>query len=564
MKIKMKSNQLYSLIKIYSIILILFLTFLSIAVGMLLHENNKKIALQSIQNTTGRFEFLINKNQDKVAEVGVELTSTSEKIASIQDYFDLTYSEYLTKVLDINYKKDWYYYLPKTIENLYYSDSSLLSTSMTLKNFPEIYYSQKTNTMGNKVMQLPKTAVFRFSTPLLNKDTLQTLGSFHMDFEKESFDQIILNQNSPYPIQTLVFSVNDQLIYEGSNKRIDSTISKKINEQVEQNSTVELDQLSTSYYIAESLTKNNQKIVTIIPHKAIIESTIKSTISLFLLSLVFDGLLLMILFNLFKKYVDQVEDILLTVDQISVGASKNRISVHNKKAETKQLAEGINRMLDSIQNYIKDIYELEIKQKDADMRALQSQINPHFLYNTLEYIRMSAVSEGAEELADVVFQFATLLRNNISHEKVVTVENELKFCEKYIFLYQMRYPDQVAYRFKVCDDAKETLIPKFAIQPLIENYFAHGIDFTRNENAISVKAYNEKCKTKIVISDNGIGIEKEKLAQLNQSLIQTDSFKPDSVGIMNVFTRMKLFYGNQFKMEITETKGGGTTVMMEF
>lgn len=177
---------------------------------------------------------------------------------------------------------------------------------------------------------------------------------------------------------------------------------------------------------------------------------------------------------------------------------------------------------------------------------------------------MSAISEGADELADVVFHFATLLRNNISHEKIVTVENELKFCEKYIYLYQMRYPDQFAYLFKVCDDVKEVMIPKFAIQPLIENYFAHGIDFMKIENAISVKAYREDGKTKIFIIDNGVGIPKEQMEQLNRSFKEPDLFKPGSVGIMNVYTRMKLYFGESFKMEIKETIGGGTTIIMEF
>ncbi|MEG0496634.1 MAG: sensor histidine kinase [Carnobacterium sp.] len=564
MKTKMKSNQIYSLLKTYSIILILFLTLFSFAVGKLLHENNKKIALQSIQNSIDRFEFLINKNQDRVEEVAIDLTSTPEKITNIQQYFELSYSDYLSMVLDKNYQLDTYYYLPKVIESLYYNNSSLMATSITLTNSADIYYSQRENPLGFKVKQLPKSEVIRFSTALSNRDTLQTLGSLHMDFEKESFDQILSNQNTSYPIQTLVFSANNQLIYEGSNNKTSQALTRTIENQMNLYSVVDLNELKKDYYVAESITKGEQKVYTLIPRNEIVKSTMKSTFALFLFSLLVDSLLLMILFNLFKKYVVQVEDILVSIDQVATGDSGNRINVHNKKAETKQLAESINDMLDSIQNYIKDIYELEIKQKDADMRALQSQINPHFMYNTLEYIRMSAISEGAEELADVVFHFATLLRNNISHEKIVTVENELKFCEKYIFLYQMRYPDQVAYFLKVCDDVKEVMIPKFAIQPLIENYFAHGIDFTKIENAISVKAYREDGKTIIYIIDNGMGIEKEKLEQLNRSLTQTDIFKPGSVGIMNVYTRMSLYYGNRFKMEITETPGGGTTVMMKF
>ncbi|WP_192987339.1 sensor histidine kinase [Carnobacterium mobile] len=564
MKQKVKSNQIYSLLKTYSIILILFLTVFSVAVGRLLYENNKKLALQSIQSASGRFEFLINKDQEKVEEVAVNLTSTPEKIDNIYQYFKLSYANYLSEVLDTNYHTDNYYYLPKVIESLYYNDSSLLATSINLTNYPEIYYSKTGSLMGEKVKQLPLTEAIRFSAILMNRNTLQPIGSLHMDFEKETFDQILTNQNTNYTIQTFVFSNTNQLTYQGSNHQSHSDIANKLVDQMAVHSKINLTELKKDYYVTESLTKSDHQIYTLIPRSEINVSTLKNTFSLFLFSLLIDSILLLILFHLFKKYVVQVEDILISIDQVAAGDSENRINTQDKKAETKQIAEGINDMLDSLQTYIKDIYELEIKQKDADMRALQSQINPHFLYNTLEYIRMSAISEGAEELADVVFHFATLLRNNISHEKIVTAENELKFCEKYIYLYQMRYPDQVAYLFKVCEDAKEVMIPKFAIQPLIENYFAHGIDFMKIENAISVKAYCEEGKTKIFIVDNGKGIPKEQMKQLNRSFKDTDLFKPGSVGIMNVYTRMKLYFGEQFEMEIKETVGGGTTIVMVF
>lgn len=561
---KIKNNQIYSLLKTYSIILILFLAAFSLIVGRQLHENNKKSALQSIQNASVRYEALVDQNQEKVEEAAKDLTSSPEKVTNIQHYFTLSPADYLAEVLETNYQKDMYYYLPKVIENLYYTNHSLISTSISLDNYPELYYSEYGNFMGRKVKELPASENILFSAVLMNGNTLQSFGSLHMNFEKETFDQILTNQNSHYAIQAFILSNTNQLIYEESNRTNMPSLYSKLDEQMDANSNVDLQELQHDYYVTETLTKSDYRIYTLIPRNEVRASTFKSTFSLFLISLVIDGLLLFILFYLFKKYVSQVEDILVSINQVAKGKVANRINIQDKKAETKQIAEGINYMLDSMQSYIKDVYELEIKQKDADMRALQSQINPHFLYNTLEYIRMSAISEGAEELADVVFHFATLLRNNISHEKTVTLENELKFCEKYIYLYQMRYPDQIAYSFKICDDVKEAVIPKFVIQPLIENYFAHGIDFMKIENAISVKAYRENEKTKIFVIDNGMGIPKERLIRINQSLKDQETFNHESVGIMNVYTRMKLYYGTRFSMEVKETSGGGTTVVLEF
>ncbi|MDE8722445.1 histidine kinase, partial [Alistipes putredinis] len=95
------------------------------------------------------------------------------------------------------------------------------------------------------------------------------------------------------------------------------------------------------------------------------------------------------------------------------------------------IADNTNTMLDNLDRNIHDIYQLQLSQKDANMRALQAQINPHFMYNTLEFIRMYAVMKSQEELADIIYEFSSLLRNNISDETQVTLESELEFCRKY-------------------------------------------------------------------------------------------------------------------------------------
>ena len=98
---------------------------------------------------------------------------------------------------------------------------------------------------------------------------------------------------------------------------------------------------------------------------------------------------------------------------------------------------------------IRDIYQLQLSQKDANLKALQAQINPHFMYNTMEFIRMYAVMQDQEELADIIYEFSSLLRNNISEEKETTIENELEFCRKYSYLCMVRYPKSIAYGFKL-------------------------------------------------------------------------------------------------------------------
>lgn len=129
---------------------------------------------------------------------------------------------------------------------------------------------------------------------------------------------------------------------------------------------------------------------------------------------------------------------------------------------------------------------------------------------------MYALSCHQEELADVIYAFASLLRNNISQDKMTTLKEELAFCEKYIYLYQMRYPDSFAYHVKIDESIADLAIPKFVIQPLVENYFVHGIDYSRHDNALSIKALDETDHLLIQVLDNGRGISQERLTDMEK------------------------------------------------
>ena len=184
-------------------------------------------------------------------------------------------------------------------------------------------------------------------------------------------------------------------------------------------------------------------------------------------------------------------------------------------------------------------------------------------YNTLEYIRMSAISKQQDELAEVVYAFSALLRNNITQSKTTTLKEELDFCEKYVYLYQMRYPDSIAYHFKVDEGLDKFIIPKFIIQPLIENYFVHGIDYERQDNAISVKAFDKNKFIEIQIIDNGLGMDETRLREVNQKLHDKNDVLQDSIGLVNVYQRIKGFFGENSEMWIESEEDKGVTIVIK-
>ncbi|HZJ86796.1 MAG TPA: sensor histidine kinase, partial [Erysipelothrix sp.] len=263
---------------------------------------------------------------------------------------------------------------------------------------------------------------------------------------------------------------------------------------------------------------------------------------------------------LFQNYEAQVDDVVESLTSININTINERIPLENKEGEFLLISQTTNAMLDNMNKYIEEILVLELRQKEAELSALQAQINPHFMYNTLEYIRMNVLSEGLKDLSQVVFTFASLLRNNISSVKTIPLQKEIDFCEKYVFLYQIRHPEHIAYSFNIAREVQNKIVPRFILQPIVENYLIHGLDYDRNDNAISVEAYKEADLFVINIIDNGKGMSDEDLEKLQASILSGDQqLHKDSIGILNVSERLKYFYDGQATLSVFKNETGGIT-----
>ena len=128
----------------------------------------------------------------------------------------------------------------------------------------------------------------------------------------------------------------------------------------------------------------------------------------------------------------------------------------------------------------------------------------------MEFIRMYAVMQEQDELGDIIYEFSSLLRNNISDERVTTVWLSSNFCRKYSYLCMVRYPKSIAYGFKIDPGLEKWKFQNYTIQPLVENYFAHGVDHKRKDNVISVKVLQGEGQVIILITDNGRGMKEEQ------------------------------------------------------
>ncbi|UWP57926.1 sensor histidine kinase [Ruminococcus gauvreauii] len=233
-----------------------------------------------------------------------------------------------------------------------------------------------------------------------------------------------------------------------------------------------------------------------------------------------------------------------------------------------------DRLFAGITELINREQKAQILSTEATIHALQSQINPHFLYNTLETIRSKAILQGNEEIAKMNEALATLFRYNISRPgEMATLADEMENVESYLIIQQYRFRD----KFKAVKIFDETdgylmsyMMPILTIQPIVENAIHHGLENKVGQGEIMIRVFTTQDRLIIIISDDGVGIPEDQLKGMRKKLDGTNGIsdiavkqkKPHKAGIalQNVHQRIKFYYGEEYGLEITSTEGCGTTV----
>jgi two-component system, sensor histidine kinase YesM len=210
--------------------------------------------------------------------------------------------------------------------------------------------------------------------------------------------------------------------------------------------------------------------------------------------------------------------------------------------------------------------EMSLKQKEIEIKMLQSQMNPHFLYNSLETIRGMALEEGQENIATMSFSLAMLLRYNLKNDSsTVSLGEEIKFCQTYLQIQKFRFEDRFEYEINIPSWAIEQQVVKFSLQPIVENCFVHAYEqsFKKFKITISVVSHSESSFA-IRIEDTGAGIPNYKLDELTRKLEQkTTNSDGKHIGLLNVHQRIHYVFGAEYGLAIRSQLESGTVVEMQ-
>lgn len=381
----------------------------------------------------------------------------------------------------------------------------------------------------------------------------------------------ILNQES---FETLIMDENDNIV-----------ASNRVDTQDKSLTNIDLTTLSTTGQGPHDVTIDGKPFKMVIDHwqpggslnslRIISIFSVASIVDepnriIFLASIVILSALMMAILLIY--YVSRLLTgrILHLSKHISKVASGNlgATLVIDGKDEIGQLARQFNHMVRNINALMSEVQEsnrqknaIQLKQNEIKFKMMASQINPHFLFNALESIRMKALVRGQADISHVVRLLGKMMRKNLEvGNGMISLQSELETVNCYLVIQKFRYDDRLTYELHVDPKANPLQIPPLIIQPLVENCVIHGLENRIEGGMVRVEIRLEDSYLKVQVSDNGTGISKARIQEIRKMLDNNDDYETNNIGMRNIHLRLQLTYGPQFGLTLTSQIGFGTQI----
>ncbi len=258
------------------------------------------------------------------------------------------------------------------------------------------------------------------------------------------------------------------------------------------------------------------------------------------------------------RYTEPMLHLMGVIKRVEQGDLAVRADIHSND-EIGQLGTSLNQMIYEMEELISRLIREEQSKKELELEALHSQINPHFLYNTLNTIKWMAKIQGNKSVSSAVTALIKLLRisTNLGKDKI-TLREEIDYVQNYVVIQKLRFNEAIHIHIEIDESCMELLVPKLILQPIVENSIIYGITDEWSEVTIRIRAFREPEVLRIEITDDGPGIAQEIVSEIFRS--PADENKFSTVGLNNVNQRIKLYCGEEYGLTIETDRGAGTKV----
>ncbi|MBP1966162.1 cache domain-containing sensor histidine kinase [Paenibacillus aceris] len=270
-----------------------------------------------------------------------------------------------------------------------------------------------------------------------------------------------------------------------------------------------------------------------------------------------------IAYFLSRRITRPISNLIRLMEKVAEGNMSVRAKVDNSD-EIGKLNKHFNIMIGDIQNLISTVFVSNLKQKEAELASLEAQINPHFLYNTLQSIKWLSDIHQAPDIGEMAVSLAKIFRFSIKGTPIVSLYEELQHVKDYISIQKFRYGDRFELETRIPEDILGCQIPKLIIQPLVENAIFHGIETKEEQGTITIWAAVDEQSLHIGVEDDGAEISEEKLEAIRRSLLTSAGKYAEpkkSLGLRNIHERLQMLYGNDYGLQVDRRPDRGFSVV---
>lgn len=534
-------------------------------------NNNMELILEDMDKTG----FIIANNRSAILDVLVNDEMTQEKkkeeitsfIESIYRYKPFIYGITITDAYDNQYSLGHSFDYDFVKKEKWYYDSITNQSKTIFSNaqFPNYNYVDGVKFVYSKRLNLLVASKGIFDG---EKAIGVVIIYFKYDIIERNFEEIDNGEGF-----ILTFDENNQLIYKSKTIN-DIFINNNVIKYFEDNNYFDkgFEENENSSIIAEI--ENEKYVITkyksdytgwttfaLTPEKFLTKD-FHQLRNILLLVVIIILILLFITSNVISgRMTKNLKELSFSMDKVGQGYL-NVIPNVESQDEIGNLAKGFISMVERLQQLMIDIKIKEKQKRELEFKSLQSQIKPHFLYNTLNTIRYLATLHSANNIEDVTSSLINLLRLTVSKSDVfITIEEEIQHVKNYINIQQYKYIDKFHVNWQVEEDILCCKSLKLILQPIVENSIFHGIEPLEHKGLISIKIYKDSEKTiKFVVYDNGVGIDKDDLQNILKGEKEVHKAGFTSIGINNIDQRIKLYFGEEYGVDIYSEKGVYTSV----
>lgn len=299
----------------------------------------------------------------------------------------------------------------------------------------------------------------------------------------------------------------------------------------------------------------------IVPYTDILQSSTKARNQIVSIFLLVVPLMLPLSFFVAASATRRIRGLIVHVRKVKHG-NFNLAPLKAGEDEIGELTHNFNVMVQNMSGLIDETYSLGREVKNKELKALQAQINPHFLYNTLDLINVMAIESGSRDIKRVVDELAVFYKLSLSNgREFVTLESELQHIEAYVRIQNMRFSDGIRLEVEVPRELYDCELPKIILQPLVENAILHGIMETESEEGtIRISAWLDRGDICVEVADNGVGMTADRLASVISG--QLPQAQSGGYGVHNIEERLRLSYGPMYGLKFASSEGEGTSVVL--